>query len=198
MVHVPAPFVSAASQSRGSIEFLRGNAGTPSNMTAPVHEGSSCKKAFSNLGRSWAQIWENALIAIELLRRSTKRKASDLTQIPIIIPLIVAGAFLGSTWRNKSLMGSWKKAILAGTVSGLLNAGYFFALGLLGRSGNGLTPSQQALPTSVSLPSSSSTAGGLSSILACALTGFLVVMVVYVSAIAGVRYRRGETLESEE
>jgi hypothetical protein len=96
-------------------------------------------------------------------------------------------------------MGSWKKAILAGTVSGLLNVGYFFALGLLGRSENGLTASQQqALPTSVSLPSSSSAAGGLSSILACALTGFLVVMVVYVSAIAGVRYRRGETLESEE
>jgi hypothetical protein len=122
-----------------------------------------------------------------------------LTQIPIIIPLIVAGVFLGSAWPNKSLTGSWKKAILAGTLSGLLNTGYVFALGLLGRSGNGLTASQQqALPTNVNLPSSSSTAGGLSSILACALTGFLVVMIVYVSAIARVRYRRGEMLESEE
>jgi len=104
-----------------------------------------------------------------------------LPQVPILIPLIVAGAFLGSVWSTKSLMAVWKKAILAGAVSGILNVGYVWVLGFLKIPGQ----IQQINNNLVSMAS-------------CGVVAFLVVIAVYLSALGMMRYRRGKTLEPEE
>lgn len=112
---------------------------------------------------------------------SERRKKDGLPEIPIIIPLVVAGSFLGSAWAGQDLLAVWKKAILASAVSGLLNAGYAGVLGFL------------KLPVG-----NSSGNNSVSSIALCGLTGFVIVIVVYLSAMVMLRYRRGKTIESEE
>jgi len=101
--------------------------------------------------------------------------------VPILIPLIVAGAFLGSVWSTKNLTAVWKKAALAAAVSGILNVGYVWVLGLLKIPG-------QIQQTNNSLVSMAS----------CGVVAFLVVIAVYLSALGMMRYRRGKTLEPEE
>lgn len=101
-----------------------------------------------------------------------------MPQVPILIPLIVAGAFLGSVWSNKDLMAVWKKAILAAAVSGILNAGYAWSLG--------------------ALKMITSTNNNLVFLTSCGVVAFLVVFAVYLSALGMMRYRRGKTLEPEE
>lgn len=121
----------------------------------------------------------------------------NLSQVPILVPLVVAGAFLGSVWSVKSPGAVWKKAVLAATVSGLLNVGYVFVLGLIMPGNNlpsGLT--QSRIP-SVNLPTDSAF-GGLAFMAVSGLTGFLVVVTIYLSVIGILRYRRGKTLEPEE
>jgi hypothetical protein len=110
-----------------------------------------------------------------------RRKTDGLPEIPIIIPLVVAGSFLGSAWTSKDLLAIWKKAVLASTVSGLLNAGYALVLGIL------------KLPIG-----NSSGNNSVSSIALCGLGGFVIVLAVYLSAMVMMRYRRGRTIESEE
>jgi len=101
-----------------------------------------------------------------------------LPQVPILIPLIVAGAFLGSVWPGKDLAAVWKKAILAAAVSGILNAVYAWFLGALKIVA--LTNNNPVFLAS------------------CGVVAFLVVFAVYVSALGMMRYRRGRTLEQEE
>ena len=104
----------------------------------------------------------------------------ELSQVPIVIPLVIAGCFLGSAWSSKDLVASWKKALVAGVLSGFLNVGYLWVLGILGVSG-----------------ASSSTNNSLASLATCGLAGFLIVLTVYLSAVGMIRYRRGKVLESE-
>ena len=101
-----------------------------------------------------------------------------MPQVPILIPLIVAGAFLGSVWSSKDLMAVWKKAILAASVSGILNAVYAWSLGAL---------------KIVAL-----TNNNLVFLASCGVVSFLVVVAVYLSALGMMRYRRGRALEPEE
>jgi len=101
-----------------------------------------------------------------------------LPQVPILIPLIVAGAFLGSVWSTKDLPAVWKKAVLAATVSGLLNVAYAWLLG------------------AVNIVAAAN--NNLAFMASCGLVAFLVVVTVYLSALGMMRYRRGKTLEPEE
>jgi len=112
-----------------------------------------------------------------------------LPQVPILIPLIVAGAFLGSVWSGKDLAAVWKKAVLAAIVSGIVNAAYAWFLGPL-KTLTGLLPnvSGQVSPTS----------NNLVFIASCGIVAFLIVVTVYLSALGMMRYRRGKTLEPEE
>ena len=104
-----------------------------------------------------------------------------MSQTPIIIPLIVAGIFLGSMWRNKTLAGVWRKMLLFAAIAGLLNSAYTFLLGFMRISG-----------------ASSSTNDQLATIASSGLTGFLIVLTVFVSAAIVIRYRRGEELEPQQ
>lgn len=144
----------------------------------------------SDLDRNWVQIWKNTLIMIAHWR--AQRGKTDLPQTPIIVPLIVAGLFLGSIWSNKNFREVWKKAILAATISGVLNIGYVLALSLVNGQRDNLPPTGTALPTNPT------TAGGPTFIVACGLTGFLAVIIVYLSTAAMIRYRRGRTIEPEQ
>jgi len=123
---------------------------------------------------------QKALISICIVAFVEWRKPEELSQVPIIIPLVVAGALLGSAWPSENLLAAWKKAVLAAILSGVLNMGHIFVLGIL-RIPAGNLPAN----SNVSLATSG-------------FTGFVVVLAVYLSAIVMVRYRRGKTLESEE
>ena len=103
-----------------------------------------------------------------------------MPEIPIFIPLIVAGFFLGSAWTNKDLWAAWKRAILASAISGLLNAGYVWVLTIL------------------KMPVGNSTNSGVSLLVISGLGAFLIVLAIYLSAVAMIRYRRGKAIESEE
>jgi len=118
------------------------------------------------------------------------RKAKQLPQVPILIPLIIAGALLGSVWSSKDLVAVWKKTVLAATVSGILNAGYAWLLGFLKISTTGLIANVTgAIP---------STNNNLVFMASCGVAAFLIVVIVYLSALGMMRYRRGKTLEPEE
>jgi hypothetical protein len=108
------------------------------------------------------------------------KKVSNLPQIPIVIPLVIVGCFLGSAWSSKDLVVVWKKALLAGALSGLLNLGCLWVLGILVVPG-GSPPANNDLALLVS----------------SGLAGFLIVLTVYLSAVGMIRYRRGKVLESE-
>jgi len=112
-----------------------------------------------------------------------------LPQVPILIPLIVAGAFLGSVWSGKDLSAVWKKAVLAAVVSGILNAGYVWSLASLKIS------TAEVLP---SVGQVSQTSNNLGFIASSSITAFLIVLTIYTSALGMMRYRRGKTLEPEQ
>jgi len=113
-----------------------------------------------------------------------------LPQVPILIPLIVAGAFLGSVWSGKDLAAVWKKAVLAAIVSGIANAAYAWLLGFLKISTTELLPNVTGATTP--------TNNNLVFMASCGVTAFLIVATVYLSALGMMRYRRGKTLEPEE
>jgi hypothetical protein len=104
-----------------------------------------------------------------------------LPQVPLIIPLVVAGVFMGGVWYRKNSDGLWKKALLASAASGVLNSGYALLLGYLKISGTN---------TSSNTDSAFLITSGLS--------GFLIVIMVFLSAIVTIKYKRGKELEPEE
>jgi hypothetical protein len=101
-----------------------------------------------------------------------------LAQIPILVPLIVAGAFLGGVWQAKDLAAVWKKAVLAAALSGVLNAGYGWLLG--------------------AMKIISATGNSLAFLASCGFVAFVVVVAVYLPALGVARYRRGKSIEPEE
>jgi len=104
-----------------------------------------------------------------------------MPQIPLIIPLIVAGAFLGTIWSRKDPGKAWKKAFLAASLAGLLNAAYTWLVAFLKISSANLAGNAGLVFTATS-----------------GLLGLFVVLVVFLSAAGVVRYRGGKELESEE
>ncbi len=102
-----------------------------------------------------------------------------MSQVPVIIPLVVSGAFLGSVWPNKELKAVRKKAVIAATVSGVLNAVHGLLLGLFRSAG------------------SSQTNNHVGFVVASGLTGFLVVLTVYFSALGMIWYLRRKQVESD-
>jgi len=121
----------------------------------------------------------------------------ELPPIPIIVPLIVTGAFIGRVWPSLELKGMWRKTILTAAVSGLLNSAYSWVLGYLGLSGSSL-----AQRVGTTIPSATNTVATTTntiiSIISSGLFGFLVVIIVFLSAALMIRHRRGRELESEE
>jgi hypothetical protein len=122
-----------------------------------------------------------------------------LPEVPIIIPLVVAGAFLGSVWKNKELMMVRKKAVLASTISGVLNAVYALLLGFIGSSAS---TSRTSIPATIPASSVSGTMAsanyGITFIAASGLTGFFVVLAVFFSAVGMIWYRRRKEIEPTE
>jgi hypothetical protein len=88
---------------------------------------------------------------------------------------------MGGVWYRKSLDGVWKKALLASAASGVLNSGYALLLGYLKIPG---------INTSSNTDSAFLITSGLS--------GFLIVIMVFLSAIVTIKYKRGKELEPEE
>jgi len=151
----------------------------------------SCDKSIVEI---WTEIGYKYGKSLNLEKEPTSEKngwrMKRLPQVPILIPLIVAGVFLGNVWSTKDLTAVWKKAILMAAVSGILNAAYAWVLGYLNISKTGLLPSVSG-QTSV-------TSNNFVFMASCGIAAFLIVVTVYLSALGMMRYRRGKTLEPKE
>jgi hypothetical protein len=122
-----------------------------------------------------------ALIPIRNVALAKRRKTQPLPQTPIIIPVIVAGVLLGSVWQNKTLTGVCRKTVLFAAIAGLVNSGYAFLVGYLRTAGADSSANSQTAAIATS-----------------GLVGFLIVLVVFVSAAGVIKHRRGEELEQQQ
>lgn len=122
-----------------------------------------------------------------------------MPEVPIIIPLIVAGAFLGSVWKSKELMTVRKKAVLASAISGVLNAVYALLLGFLGISGSTSRASITGTIPTASVSANMATANGsIVFAVTSGLTGFFVVLAVFFSAVGMIWYLKRKEIEPTE
>jgi len=104
-----------------------------------------------------------------------------MPQIPVIVPLIVSGVLLGSMWSHQNPAKAWRKALLAAILAGFLNAAYVWLLAFLRASNIDVSGNS-----------------GLVLMASSCLSGFVVVITVFLSVAGVVRYRRGRELEQEE
>ena len=107
-----------------------------------------------------------------------------MPEIPIIIPVIVAGLAVGSVIKSKSPRISKKKFASASLVAGLLNAVYAYLMYLY-------MPRQTFQGQTFSISETSELAFTAASF----LTGFLIVFAILGIAIVYARIRRGGELE---
>jgi len=113
-----------------------------------------------------------------------------MPEIPIIIPVIVAGLAVGSVIKSKSPRISKKKFASASLVAGSLNAVYAYLVYMF-------TP-RVTFPTGTTLPRGSLTSTSTSELPfvgASFLTGFLIVSAILGIAIVYARIHRGGELE---
>jgi len=113
-----------------------------------------------------------------------------MPEIPIIIPVIVAGLAVGSVIKSKSPRISKKTFASASLVAGFLNAVYAYLVYMF-------TPSV-TFPTGATFPTGSLTYTSTSELpflVASFLTGFLIVFAILGIAIVYARIRRGGELE---
>lgn len=104
-----------------------------------------------------------------------------MSQVPLIVPLIVVGISIGGMWYKRDLVGVWKRVLLTATASGILNMGHALLLGYLKIPGTNTSSNTNGVFLATS-----------------ALSGFLIVVTVFLSAIGMVKYKRGKELEPEE
>jgi hypothetical protein len=112
-----------------------------------------------------------------------------MPQIPIIIPLIVAGIAVGSAIKSESPRISRRKLMSASLVAGLLNAINAYVVDSFSLS---LSPQQTFARANFSVPQTS----WIVFVLASFIGGFLIVLVVL--GIAMIYARRGKGAEQEE
>jgi hypothetical protein len=108
-----------------------------------------------------------------------------MPQIPIIIPVIVAGIAVGSVIKSQSPRISRKKLISASLVAGLLNAINAYVV-------NSLSPQQTFARANFTVPQTS----WIVFVVASFIGGFLIVLAVL--GIAMIYARRGKGAEQEE
>lgn len=107
-----------------------------------------------------------------------------MPQIPILIPVVVAGIAVGSVIKSKRLKISKRKLLLASLAAGLLNAIYAYVV-----------YSFSPQPTSFRGTSSVPPTSWIAFVVGSLLTGFLIVLAVLGIAMAYGRVRKGEELE---
>jgi hypothetical protein len=107
-----------------------------------------------------------------------------MPQIPIIIPVIVAGIAVGSVIKSESPRISKRKLMLASLVAGLLNAINAYAV-------DSLTPRQTFAGANFTVPQTS----WIVFVVASFIGGFLIVLAVL--GIAMIYARRGKATEEE-
>lgn len=108
-----------------------------------------------------------------------------MPQVPIIIPVIVAGLFVGTVLRSKNLRISKRKLMTAGLLAALLNGAHSYVVYLF-------TPTPTyARATLTNIPATSP----LEFVAASFLAGFLLVIAVPGIAIVYCRIRKKEELE---
>ena len=107
-----------------------------------------------------------------------------MPQIPILIPVIVAGVTVGSVIKSKTLKISKRRLLSASVVAGLLNAVYAYVV-----------YSYSPQPTSFRGVSSVAPTSWIAFVAGSFLTGFLIVLAVLGIARTYGRVRKGEELE---
>lgn len=105
-----------------------------------------------------------------------------MPQIPIIIPLVVAGVAVGSVIKSKSPTISKRKLLSASLVAGFLNAIYAYAV-------YSFSPEQTFTFSRGTFPAAPTS--WIPFVVASLLAGFLIVLAVLGIAMAYARIRRG-------
>ena len=107
-----------------------------------------------------------------------------MPQIPILIPVIVAGVTVGSVIKSKSSKVSKRKLLSASVIAGLLNAAYAYVV-----------YSYSPQPTPFRGVASVAATSWIAFVAGSFLTGFLIVLAVLGIAMVYGRVRKGEELE---
>ena len=110
-----------------------------------------------------------------------------MPQIPVLIPVIVAGLAVGSVIKSKTPRISKKKLLSASLVAGLLNGVYAYVV----YSFSPRQASFRGASSAFSIPSTSWDVFVATSV----LSGFLVVLAVLGIAMVYARTRKGEEIE---
>jgi hypothetical protein len=112
--------------------------------------------------------------------------------VPIIIPIIVVGILVGSIMKTGKKSMSKKKLLLAGLVTGGLNAAYSYVLEMI-------TP-RTTLPTGTGFTANRafSVSVGLGFYIASFLVGLVLILAVFVIAAVYLRVRGGGEPETPE
>ena len=111
--------------------------------------------------------------------------------VPIIIPVIVVGILVGSLIKSGKKNMSKKRLLLAGLISGGMNAGYSYLLEMI-------TP-RTTLPAGFTANRTFTVSLGLGFYVASFLVGFILILAVFVIAAVYLRIRgRGELEATEE
>jgi hypothetical protein len=114
-----------------------------------------------------------------------------MPQVPIIIPVIVAGIAVGSVIKSKSPKISRRKLASASLAAGLLNAVHAYVVDMISPRQTFTRAASSAIPTQFSAITTSPV--GL--VVASFLAGFLIVVGVLGIAIVYVRIRKEEEPE---
>jgi len=111
-----------------------------------------------------------------------------MPQIPIVIPVIVAGITVGSVMKSKSSTISKRKLISASLVAGLLNAIHAYVVNSLSSQQTFVARANFSVPQTSWIPF----------VVASLLGGFLIVLAVLGIAMIYARVRRGAEEELPE
>jgi hypothetical protein len=112
-----------------------------------------------------------------------------MAEVPVIVPLLLAGVLFGSILRATNARVTGKFTFIGSLLGGLGNLLYMFVLNMFQKSPSGNLPSATNLQTALN-PSFS-----IFTMVYAFLTGFLMVLIIFVSAALTLKIRGRTVLE---
>ncbi|MEM2965308.1 MAG: hypothetical protein QXE22_07670 [Candidatus Bathyarchaeia archaeon] len=112
-----------------------------------------------------------------------------MAEVPVIIPLLLAGVLFGSILRTTNARITGRFTFLGSILGGLGNLLYTFVLNMFQKSSSG------NLPRAANIQTALNTSFSIITLLYAFLTGFLMVLIIFVSAALTLKIRGRTVLE---
>ena len=112
-----------------------------------------------------------------------------MAEIPVIVPLLVAGALFGSILRATNARITGRFTFLGSLLGGLGNLLYMFILNMFQK------PSSGNLPRAADMQTTLDPSFSIATMVYAFLTGFLMVLIIFVSAALTLKIRGRTVLE---